>query len=259
MDEEIKLPYVDFYYNDFMMGTAHFSHQQRGIYISLLCSSGNTNGKGLPNIWEDLCRIVNIYDSSPEKMEELKADLQLVISQKFKEIDGKLHNIRQKTDFNRKAELIKLKKYAGSKSGLNRREAKAKQNANRLSESESESIFNNIWKNLKARKGSRIVALNSWRNKAIDIQPEILIEKFNALCLQSDDPKFIPHFSTWINQNRWEEELPVTKEETPVQPKTHKDYVFAVKKGMRLMNITDDMVSQIRKENLITEEEYKRW
>ena len=103
------------------------------------------------------------------------------------------------------------------------------------------------------------MALNSWRNKAIDIQPEILIEKFNALCLQSDDPKFIPHFSTWINQNRWEEELPVTKEETPVQPKTHKDYVFAVKKGMRLMNITDDMVSQMRKENLITEEEYKRW
>ena len=24
--------------------------------------------------------------------------------------------------------------------------------------------------------------------------PEILIEKYNALCSQADDPKFIPHF-----------------------------------------------------------------
>jgi hypothetical protein len=35
--------------------------------------------------------------------------------------------------------------------------------------------------------------------------------------------------------------------------------VFAVKKGMRMQYITDDMVEQMRKENLITEEEYKKW
>ena len=37
------------------------------------------------------------------------------------------------------------------------------------------------------------------------------------------------------------------------------DYVYAVKKGMRLLTITDDMVRQMKKENLITEEEYKAW
>jgi uncharacterized protein YdaU (DUF1376 family) len=257
VDDEIKLPYLDFYYNDFMAGTSHFTHQQRGIYISLICASGNANGKGLPNIWNDLCRIVNIYDSNPEKMEELKIDLQLVISQKFQEMDGKLHNIRQKTDFDRKAELIKLKKYAGSKGGL----AKSKQKPSRVSESESESIFTNIWNNLKYKKGSRIVALNSWRKNASQIKPETLIEKFNEYCRSVDDPKFIAHFSTWLNQNRWEEELPTKKEETfNIRPeRTYKDYVFAVKSGMRMQYISQDMVEQMRKENLITEEEYKRW
>ena len=87
-------------------------------------------------------------------------------------------------------------------------------------------------------------------------------DRYNSLCSQADDPKFIPHFATWLNHERWEEELP-TKTVTDnfgIQPKkSHKDYVYAVKKGMRLLAITDDMVRQMRKENLITEEEFKAW
>ena len=65
----------------------------------------------------------------------------------------------------------------------------------------------------------------------------------------------------WLKQNRWEEELPTKKEETyNVQPeKSYKDYVWFVKKGMRSTRISDDMVRQMRKENLITEEEFKKW
>ena len=152
---------------------------------------------------------------------------------------------------------------AGKMSVMNKRSTQAKQKLNTVSESESISIFNNdIWPNLKFKKGSKVVALNSYLKKAFDIDKETLIKKYNELCSSTADPKFIPHFSTWLNQERWEEEISVKKETDNfgIQPKkSHKDYVFFVKKGMRSTAISDDMVRQMRKENLITEEEFKKW
>ena len=258
MSEDIKFPYQDFYFGDWLTGTAHLSHQQRGIYITLYAQSGTLNGKGLPNDFYQLCRIADLYDPDIEKMEELKKDLMFVINDKFTLIDGRYHQLRQKKDRENKVDIVKIRQESGKKGGL----AKAKQNSSKVSDSDSESIYNNIWSKLSIRRGSKQVAYASWLKSAKDIKPEILIEKYNSLCSQADDPKFIPHFSTWLNQNRWEEELP-TKKETDgfvIQPKkSHKDYVYAVKKGMRLLTITDDMVRQMRKENLITEEEFKKW
>ena len=258
MSEDIKFPYQDFYFGDWLTGTAHLSHQQRGIYITLYAQSGTLNGKGLPNDFYQLCRIADLYDPDIEKMEELKKDLMFVINDKFTLIDGRYHQLRQKKDRENKVDIVKLRQESGKKGGL----AKAKQNSSKVSDSDSESIYNNIWSKLSIRRGSKQVAYASWLKSAKDIKPEILIEKYNSLCSQADDPKFIPHFSTWLNQNRWEEELP-TKKETDgfvIQPKkSHKDYVYAVKKGMRLLTITDDMVRQMRRENLITEEEFKKW
>ena len=117
---------------------------------------------------------------------------------------------------------------------MNKRSTQAKQKLNTVSESESISIFNNdIWPNLKFKKGSKVVALNSYLKKAFDIDKETLIKKYNELCSNTADPKFIPHFSTWLNQERWEEEISVKKEtynfETTPR-KSYKDYVFFVKK-----------------------------
>ena len=257
MSENIKFPYQDFYFGDWLTGTAHLSHQQRGIYITLYAQSGTLNGKGLPNDFYQLCRIADLYDPDIEKMEELKKDLMFVINDKFTLIDGRYHQLRQKKDRENKVDIVKLRQESGKKGGL----AKAKQNSSKDSDSDSESIYNNIWSKLSIRRGSKQVAYASWLKSAKDIKPEILIEKYNSLCSQADDPKFIPHFSTWLNQNRWEEELPTKKEETyNVQPeKSYKDYVWFVKKGMRSTRISDDMVRQMRKENLITEEEFKKW
>ena len=258
MSEDIKFPYQDFYFGDWLTGTAHLSHQQRGIYITLYAQSGTLNGKGLPNDFYQLCRIADLYDPDIEKMEELKKDLMFVINDKFTLIDGRYHQLRQKKDRENKVDIVKLRQESGKKGGL----AKAKQNSSKVSDSDSESIYNNIWSKLSIRRGSKQVAYASWLKNAKDIKPEILIEKYNSLCSQADDPKFIPHFSTWLNQNRWEEELPTKKEtnEFGVQPKkSHKQYVNFVKRGIRSTAISDDMVRQMRKENLITEEEFKKW
>ena len=258
MSEDIKFPYQDFYFADWRMGCSGMTAQQEGLYIRLYTHLGSLNGRGLPNDFNVISRMVLDPSDEPEVVEQQKADLMFVINAKLTLIDGRYHQLRQKKDRENKVDIVKIRQETGKKGGL----AKAKQNSSKVSDSDSESIYNNIWSKLSIRRGSKQVAYASWLKSAKDIKPEILIEKYNSLCSQADDPKFIPHFSTWLNQNRWEEELP-TKKETDgfvIQPKkSHKDYVYAVKKGMRLLTITDDMVRQMRRENLITEEEFKKW
>ncbi len=231
----IKLPWTKLYFSDFLNGCRGLTHQQKGIYFTLFCLAGMENGRGLPNDFDELCLSVNVYDKNPEKVEELKHDLTLVLNKKFILIDNRYHNQRQLDDFNNEIQTIKNKSMAGKMSVMNKRSTQAKQ---------------------------KVVALNSYLKKAFDIDKETLIKKYNELCSNTADPKFIPHFSTWLNQERWEEEISVKKEtynfETTPR-KSYKDYVFFVKKGMRSTAISDDMVRQMRKENLITEEEFKKW
>ena len=256
MSEDIKFPYQDFYFADWRMGCSGMTAQQEGLYIRLYTHLGSLNGRGLPNDFNVISRMVLDPSDEPEVVEQQKADLLFVINAKLTLIDGRYHQLRQKKDRENKVDIVKIRQESGKKGGL----ARAKQNSSKVSDSDSES-YNNIWSKLSIRRGSKQVAYASWLKSAKDIKPEILIEKYNSLCSQADDPKFIPHFSTWLNQNRWEEELPTKKEETfNTRPeRNYKDYVFAVKKGMRLQYITQDMVEQMRKENLITEEEFKRW
>ena len=87
-----------------------------------------------------------------------------------------------------------------------------------------------------------------YSNDNVTMQNYKLLKKYNELCSSVDDPKFVPHFATWLNQARWEEELPskTSPIDFGIQPKkSHKDYVYAVKKGMRLLAITDDMVREV--------------
>ena len=258
MDNQINLPYQDFYFSDWRMGCAGFTAQQEGIYIRLYCYLGTQNGRGLPNDFNILCRMILDPTDNPEHLEQQKKDLTFVINAKLTLVGDYYHQLRQKKQRDNKVDIVKLRQKTGQKGGL----AKAKQNSSKQSDSDSESIYNNIWNNLSIRRGSKQTAYSSWLKKASTIDPEIIIKKYNHLCSQADDPKYIPHFSSWLNQQRWEEELLPEKQSDNfgIQPKkSYKDYVYAVKKRMRLLTITDDMVRQMRKENLITEEEFKAW
>ena len=259
MSENIKFHWIDFNYADWRSGCAGMTAQQEGLYARLFCHLGLANGRGLPNDFNFIFRMVADPTDNLETIEQQKADLMWVINAKLTLVDGRYHQLVQKERRENKVDIVKIRQESGKKGGL----AKAKQQSTKESNSLSLSIsiYNNIWSKLSIRRGSKQVAYASWLKSAKDIKPEILIEKYNSLCSQADDPKFIPHFSTWLNQNRWEEELPTKKEETfnIISERNYKDYVFAVKKGMRMQYITQDMVEQMRKEDLITEEEYKKW
>ena len=68
--------------------------------------------------------------------------------------------------------------------------------------------------------------------------------------------------STWINGKNWEHYNKTPSKEEFISVKKEDDYlkwVPWVKKGMRSTAISDDMVHRMRKENLITEEQFKSW
>jgi len=205
MTEKMKLPYYDFYYQDFLTGTAHFTHQQRGIYITLMCYAGVYNGDGLPNNFNKLCAIVNVYSDNPDTVESLKTDINTVLAEKFKLIDNRWHNERQLNDYKRTVEKINHRAEAGRKGGL----AKAKQTSSKVSVSVSDSVsesFNNIWDALMVKRGSKKKAFEKFNNIPVTINEESIIEKYNELCRNTENQIYIPHFSTWLSQERYNDE-----------------------------------------------------
>ena len=192
-----------------------------------------------------------------ELVQHQKEDLMWVITHKLALVDGRYHQLVQKKRREDKVDIVKIRQESGKKGG----QANSKQKSSKDSDSDSISIYNSIWEKLSIKRGSKSVGLRSWLKVAIDIKPEILIEKYNALCSQADDPKFIPHFATWLNHERWEEELPTAKEEkTGFAPqRDHKNYVNFVKRGQHTTFIDKEMVTKMLKDNLITQEEHDSW
>ena len=257
MTDEIKFPYQDFYYADWRMGCSGMTAQQEGLYIRLYTHLGTANGKGLPNDFNFIYRMVADPSEDAEVVQHQKEDLMWVITNKLALVDGRYHQLVQKKRREDKVDIVKIRQETGKKGGL----AKAKVMSSKDSDSDSVSIYNSIWEKLSIKRGSKSVGLRSWLKVAIDIKPEILIEKYNALCSQADDPKFIPHFATWLNHERWEEELPTKKEEqTGFAPqRDHKNYVNFVKRGQHTTFIDKEMVTNMLKDKLITQEEHDRW
>jgi hypothetical protein len=54
-------------------------------------------------------------------------------------------------------------------------------------------------------KVKKIDALRAWQNAIKTHEPQTIIDGLNNFVF-SDDPKFIPHPSTWLNQQRWLDE-----------------------------------------------------
>ena len=257
MTDEIKFPYQDFYYADWRMGCSGMTAQQEGLYIRLYSHLGTANGKGLPNDFNFIYRMVADPSEDAEVVQHQKEDLMWVITHKLALVDGRYHQLVQKKRREDKVDIVKIRQESGKKGG----QANSKLKSSKPSDSESISIYNSIWEKLSIKRGSKSVGLRSWLKVAIDIKPEILIEKYNALCSQADDPKFIPHFATWLNHERWEEELPTKKEEQIgfAPQRDHKNYVNFVKRGQHTTFIDKEMVTKMLKDNLITQEEHDRW
>lgn len=79
--------------------------------------------------------------------------------------------------------------------------------------------FNKIWDKLTAKRGSKKVAYQKWSKIKTKVTPEKLIDSYNRIVKKASSIEFIPHFSTFLSQERWLDEDIIVKEKaiTPEQ------------------------------------------
>ena len=203
-----KLPAMYFFPNDYIASTRSLTMAQRGIYTDLLFFSHTMNGKGLPCDINELCKLIFQMTFDLEEMEQNRADLIYVLEKKFYIENDRYFNKRQQIEFVKGIELSNKRSLARKKSKEKFDSVLSDQNTLRV-DTDTDKDFNNIfiyiWESLKVRRGSKKLALEKFK-KIQDIDPEIIITKYNKLCDQANDDKYIPHFATWLNQERFNDE-----------------------------------------------------
>ena len=79
--------------------------------------------------------------------------------------------------------------------------------------------FNDLWSRLSAKRGSKKVAYQKWVKIKDKVSVDDLVNSYNRLAKKASSIEFIPHFSTYLSQERWLDEDTIVKEKaiTPEQ------------------------------------------
>ena len=204
-----KLPAMYFFPNDYIASTRSLTMAQRGIYTDLLFFSHTMNGKGLPCNIDELCKLIFQMTFDLEEIEKNRADLTYVLERKFYVKNDRYYNKRQQIEFVKGIELSNKRSEARKKKKFD----KVLSNQNTISvdkdkdtDKDVNDIFIYVWDNLKVRRGSKKLALEKFKKFSKTIDPKIIVSKFNNLCENASDDKYIPHFATWLNQERFNDE-----------------------------------------------------
>ena len=77
-----------------------------------------------------------------------------------------------------------------------------------------------IWGKLDAKRGSKKVAMQKYNKIKNKVDKDILIEKYNQIVKKASSIEFIPHFSTFLSQERWLDDDQIIKQKVM----THEDW-----------------------------------
>ena len=214
MEREInKFHALQLFTDTFAAETVHLTNKQVGIYIRLLCFSWTKNAK--PFTTESAYRICQCIDDNCRlEVDEILIEFFIIGENK----DSWTHK-RLVQEHEYLTAKYKKRSEAGKKGGL----AKSKNvapipipspipNINKY-----DPVFEELWNKLERKKGSKFKAheiwLKLWSKDVIrETDTPELIESYNKQIKDIEDDTFIPHFTTWLNQRRWENE---EKQEIP--------------------------------------------
>ena len=213
-----KDPAFLFYPADFLVGVSDLTMEERGQYITLLClqhSKGRLSEKNIK---------VAIGSVSPD-----------VLAKFTKDEDGCYYNIRLETEIVKRERFCAKQYENGCKGG---RPKKATENPNKTQAKpngypkQNPSENENINENKNINKDVNINYIKSLFDTFWDIYPKKIAKQYAYKCFvkiedlenQYDniiesvkrhkmwkgwsDSRYIPYPSTFINQRRWEDELP---------------------------------------------------
>jgi uncharacterized protein YdaU (DUF1376 family) len=212
MDKEItKFHALQLFTDTFTAETVHLTNEAIGIYIRLLSFAWTKNTK--PFKEKDAMRICQCRTPECElRVMEVLTEF-FLISKKGDDFTFTHKRLVQEhaylTDkYHRRSE-------AGKKGGLAKRNnATSKTLApipipipSPIPNNIYDPQFEKIWSLLDIRRGSKFKAHEIWNKLyyAITLSEEQLSQIYNKQINGIED-KFVPHFSTWLSQRRWENE-----------------------------------------------------
>jgi uncharacterized protein YdaU (DUF1376 family) len=207
---KIKRPAFQFYAGDYLSdyNVVCMNMAQRGIYITLLAHSWLE--EGIPDNDEKIRRLCG----TPTEWE----DDWNVVKECFELVDGKLVNPRMERERQKQIERSEKARINGALGGrvkqtLSKRKANAKQTLNSSIEVEVEDEFEVFWKewsktgrkaDKKRARTSYVKALKTDKHKNIMIG---LKKQVKFWLKTKKETKYIPHASTWINGERWNDDI----------------------------------------------------
>jgi len=204
----MKDPAVLFYTGDFLAGTAFFNDEQRGQYIRLLCEQ-HQNGHIPENHMVSICFSLG----SP------------VIKKFVKDSEGNYFNVRMEEEIEKRANFVNSRKDNGSKGGRPKKPngkpygkptKKLPENGNG---NDNKILFECFWNLYDKKEGAKKRCEIKWNKLPLEIQQKI-IETLPAFKAKIREKQFQPFPETYLNQERWNDDLtPVVKEEIKQEPK----------------------------------------
>lgn len=215
-------PWFRFYPGDYFAKTGRLTTIENGAYCLLMFHYYTTGP--LPNNDDDLATLAKC---SKKQWSRVKPR----IWSYFMEENGVLHNSRCDEEIERRKYVIEQKKAAGSIGGKAKHTLQQtlehtlqRQSSIRPSEPEPESstttsnplcanahdAFDEFWQAYPSKKDKK-KARKAWTK----INPENLPAILEAIKVQSETDQwlrgFIPHPTTWLNGERWQDEQPTTE------------------------------------------------
>jgi len=201
-----KDPAFLFYTSDFLTGTAFLTNEQIGKYIRLLChqhQNGHLKEK-------DMLKICLTYDEDVfEKFEKDSNGLFFNVRldeeiHKRKAYSESRRNNRKKKEVKEEDMLIISKTYV---------EHMENENENEIINKKDNSVFEELY-NLYDKKVNRSASEKSF--KKIKPSEYDKIRKHIPIFIKTfNDKQFQPYFSTYLNNERWQDEINIKKPITP--------------------------------------------
>ena len=194
--------------NDFVANTVHLKNEDLGIYWRLLLFAWENKAQ-LTRDMEEVYEICKAYDKETQR----KVDKILIKFFTYNEVSKCFEQKAQVEEWLRvnknhfvKSENGKLGGRPKANGKLNESKDKALILTPILNKNKYSDEFEKVWKDLTVRVGSKKKAFVSF-NKLSEDDKLRVVENYNFLLSTVNDPKFYPHFSSWLNGDRIDEDI----------------------------------------------------
>lgn len=201
MGDITKFHALQLFTDTFAAETVHLSNTKVGIYIRLLCFAWTKNTK--PFTTESAYRICYCQN------DDCKTEVDEVLNEFFKSDNDFWTHKRLVQEHDYLTLKYKKKSESGKKGAQNRWSANGEIMApnpipNPIPNNKYDVSFEELWKALNIRRGSKFKAFKLWQ-KLVDELPNknVIISNYNRQ-INGIERKYIPHFSTWLSEKRWE-------------------------------------------------------